>query len=301
MQRSSPGQEAMDDKNPYHINSAPLVSVLMTSYNREKYIAEAIDSVLCSSYRDFELIIVDDGSKDRTIEIARQYAGKDQRVKVYLNEQNLGDYPNRNKAASYATGKYLKYVDADDLIYPWGLELLVQMMEKFPDAGWGLCSLEQDRNRIFPFELGPKEAYEYNFFGPGLFLKAPLSSIIKREIFEQSGGFAPLRMVGDYEMWHRLARNFPVVLMPHGIVWYREHSEQEMNSHSQFLGIYEGIKIKYLLAENCPLDSQAVNTILDSSKRHWKREVLKGMIRFDMKGIKLAFSRLHQYKNARKA
>ena len=128
------------------MSDTPLVSVLMTSYNREKYIGEAIESVLNSSYRHFELIIVDDGSKDRTMEIARQYAEKDQRVKVYRNERNLGDYPNRNKAASYATGKYLKYVDADDLIYPWGLELLVQMMEKFPNAGWGLCSLEQDKN-----------------------------------------------------------------------------------------------------------------------------------------------------------
>ena len=149
--------------------------------------------------------------------------------------------------------------------------------------------------------MGPKEAYEYNFFGPGLFLKAPLSAIIKRDVFEQSGGFTPLRMVGDFEMWHRLARNFPVVLMPHGMVWYREHSEQEMNSHSQFLGEYEAIKIKYLLEENCPLDSRAVKSILDSSKRYWRRDALKGMIRFDMQRIKLAFSRLHQYKNVRKA
>jgi glycosyltransferase involved in cell wall biosynthesis len=283
------------------MSNAPLVSVLMTSYNREKYIGAAIDSVLCSSYPHYELIIVDDRSKDRTVEIAKEYAAKDQRVKVYINEKNLGDYPNRNKAASYATGKYLKYVDAYDLIYPWGLELLVQMMEQFPDSGWGLCSLEQDLTRIYPFELSPKEAYEYNYFGPGLFLKAPLSSIIKREVFEQSGGFATLRMVGDFEMWHRLARNFPVVLMPHGMVWYREHNEQEMNSHSQFLGAYEAIKIKYLVEENCPLDSRAVNSILDSSKRHWRREVLKAIIRFDLKGIKLACSRLDQYKNVRKA
>jgi glycosyltransferase involved in cell wall biosynthesis len=279
--------------------TSPLVSVLMTSYNREKYIAEAIESVLCSTYRNFELIIVDDRSKDSTVEIARNYAAKDQRVKVHINEKNLGDYPNRNKAASYATGKYLKYVDADDLIYPWGLELLVQMMEQFPDSGWGLCSLEQDAKRIFPFELSPKEAYEYNYFGPGLFLKAPLSSIIKREAFESSGGFAPLRMVGDCEMWHRLAQHFPAVLMPHGMVWYREHDEQEMNSHSKFVAVYEGIKIKYLLDKDCPLERPAVNKILHSSKKNLRRELLKGIITLDINRVKDTFSRLHQYKNVR--
>ena len=59
----------------------PLVSVLMTAYNREKYIAEAIESVLASTYKNFELIIVDDCSKDKTVEIARRYAKKDQRIK----------------------------------------------------------------------------------------------------------------------------------------------------------------------------------------------------------------------------
>ena len=89
------------------MNIQPLVSVLMTSYNRENYIAEAIESVLASTYKNFELIIVDDRSKDRTVEIARSYESKDDRVKVYINEKNLGDYPNRNKAASYAKGFYI--------------------------------------------------------------------------------------------------------------------------------------------------------------------------------------------------
>jgi glycosyltransferase involved in cell wall biosynthesis len=67
----------------------PLVSVLMTAYNREKYIAEAIQSVLSSSYTNFELIIVDDRSSDRTVEIARSFEKRDSRIRVYVNEQNL--------------------------------------------------------------------------------------------------------------------------------------------------------------------------------------------------------------------
>jgi glycosyltransferase involved in cell wall biosynthesis len=84
----------------------------MTAYNREKYIAEAIESVLASSFTDFELIIVDDCSADSTVEIARPYL-HDKRVQLHINEQNLGDYPNRNRAAELASGKYIKYLDCE--------------------------------------------------------------------------------------------------------------------------------------------------------------------------------------------
>ena len=67
----------------------PLVSVLMTAYNREKYISAAIESVLESTYTNFELIIVDDGSTDRTIEIAKTFAVNDARIKVYINKPNV--------------------------------------------------------------------------------------------------------------------------------------------------------------------------------------------------------------------
>ena len=103
-------------------NSLPLVSVLMTAYNRELYIAEAIESVLQSSYTNFELIIVDDVSTDSTISIAKKYSEIDKRVYVYQNETNLGDYDNRNKAASFAKGMLYKYLDSDDVIYPYSID-----------------------------------------------------------------------------------------------------------------------------------------------------------------------------------
>lgn len=249
----------------------PLVSVLMTSYNREKYIDAAIGSVLASTYPAFELIIVDDGSKDRTVEIARSYAARDGRVKVYVNEKNLGDYPNRNKAASYAAGKYLKYVDADDYIYPWGLASLVNMMEQFPEAGWGLCSLLQVKERPYPFQLSPKEAYEHHYFGPGLFHKAPLSAILVRSAFEKLGGFSGMRMVGDSEMWHRMAMHYPVVLMPDGMVWYREHDSQEANSIRQFVLTYEEVVYNALSHPECPLSRDQVRQIVSKRKNQSMR------------------------------
>lgn len=261
-------------------NNTPLVSVLMTAYNREKYIAQAIESVLASSYQNFELIIVDDGSKDKTVEIATNYSIKDSRVKIYVNLKNMGDYPNRNQAACYAKGKYLKYVDADDLIYPWGLDVLVNCMEMHPEAGWGLCSLEQNNMKKFPFLLTPKEIYEYEYFGNRLFHKAPLSSIIKKQVFEEVGGFKPLRMAGDFEMWNRLGQKYNCVLMPHGVVWYRKHNEQEMTSYRKFIEAYESIKVSYLKSESCPLEKHVSFDILRRERVRIRKNIVKALMNF---------------------
>lgn len=256
----------MDKKNE------PLVSVLMTTYNREKYLAAAIESVMASTYQNWELLVVDDQSKDKSVEIARSYAAKDPRIKSIINEKNLGDYPNRNMAASLAKGKYLKYVDADDMIYPVGLQVMVEGMEKFPEAGWGLSSLPQDKFRMYPFVLTGREAYMRHYFEQQLFHKAPLSAIIRKDFFEKVGRFSGRRYLGDFEMWHVMANNSPVVLMSQGVVWYREHEEQEMqNNRTDFT-----IPFKYVLCseemlnrDDCPLSDEEQKKALE--KIHWNQ------------------------------
>jgi glycosyltransferase involved in cell wall biosynthesis len=237
----------------------PLVSILMTAYNREKYIGFAIESVLASSYKNWELIIVDDGSTDETVSVASAIAQMDSRIRIYKNAVNIGDYPNRNKAAGYATGKYLKYIDADDAIYPWGLEAEVGMMEKFPESGYGLDSIAQDDKVMYPYQLAPAEAYEaFYLHGVGLFDKSPTSSIINRSVFNKVGGFKDIRMVGDCEMWHRLSLEYPLVVMPHGIIWSREHQESESGSQKNLAHIryrYLIVKRDFLLNDACPMKS----------------------------------------------
>ncbi len=83
----------------------PLVSVLITVFNRECYLAAAVDSVLAQTMQDFEIVIVDDCSTDGSVDIARAYAARDPRIRFFRNDRNLGDYPNRNKAAGLATGR----------------------------------------------------------------------------------------------------------------------------------------------------------------------------------------------------
>lgn len=258
----------------------------MTAYNREKYIAEAIESVLASTYSDFELIIVDDASTDNTVKIVKDFEEKDNRIKLYINDKNLGDYPNRNKAASYAKGKYLKYVDSDDTIYPTCLEIMVRSMEKYPEAGFGLCSLKADVDNPFPFVLSPKESYEYHFFGPGLFHKGPLTAIFLKTAFDQICGFKEERMISDTDMWHRMGLKYPVVLMGDGIVWQRRHADQELSDQKSF--IIEGAKIKwnYLLDPDCQLDQRQVKKIKTQRLKRYLGFILSGIRRLDFHQVK---------------
>ncbi|MDQ6609104.1 MAG: glycosyltransferase [Bacteroidota bacterium] len=237
--------------------STPVVSVLTTSYNREKYIAQTIESVLASTFGNFEIIISDDGSNDATVDIARHYAEKDSRIRVYVNEKNLGDYNNRNKAATFAKGKYIKYVDSDDLIYEHTLEVMVRFMERFPAAGFGLCTAAE-RDRPLPIMVEPAQAYREHFGGEGHFFRAPASSIIKREAFEKVGGFSGKRMIGDNELWFKLARTYPMVKLVTGLSWDRLHGEQERFSAYalNYQKMLYDVVMEALTHNDCPLPEE---------------------------------------------
>jgi glycosyltransferase involved in cell wall biosynthesis len=216
------------------MNTTPLVSLLMTAYNREKYIAEAIESVLASVYQNWELIIVDDCSKDKTLEIAKLYESKDNRISVYLNEKNLGDYPNRNHAADYAKGKYIKYLDSDDLIYPHGLQVMIEAMEKFPEAEIGMCFNNYDEKQKLPLLFSAKESVAYHFFYKGLLYIGPSGTVYKRDYFFQIGKFNPLyKVAADYEFNLRAAAQSPTVLFHRDLFWWRQHEEQEISNSNK--------------------------------------------------------------------
>jgi glycosyltransferase involved in cell wall biosynthesis len=264
-------------------DNGPLVSVLMTCYNREKYIADAIQSVLSSSYQNFELIIVDDRSKDDTLAIARSYAEKDSRIRVYQNENNLGDYPNRNKAASYAKGKYIKYVDSDDLLYPFGLEIMIYWMEKHPDCGFGLEIFSSYDEKPFPFELSGEQAYRMHYFSGNLpiFSVAPGSSIIKKECFDAVGGFPEKRNIGDYEMWHILTRRFKVLVMRDVIYWSRIHEGQQLEIRRSDLieaSLYYKVTLDNL--ELSPLDPTLREQVYRKTYRAAVRNYIRQYFRF---------------------
>jgi glycosyltransferase involved in cell wall biosynthesis len=222
-------------KRPKGLERFPLVSVLMTAYNRSDFIAEAIESVLNSSYSNFELIIVDDCSTDNTVEIARQYAERDSRIKVYVNERNLGDYPNRNVAANYAVGEFIKFLDSDDTIMDWGLEYCVQAMLTHPQARWASYS---------PFPVGSEQPLMFSssqiirshFFQHQHLCVGPSGTIYNRDFFRKLGLFdTRFGVSSDGYMHIRMAIESPVVILPRLFIYYRMHDNQEKNNAAGYL------------------------------------------------------------------
>ncbi len=219
------------------MNQYPLVSVLMTSYNREKFLAEAIESVLASTYSNFELLIVDDGSKDATVSIARSYQEKDSRIAVYVNENNLGQFPNRNKAISLAKGEYVLFADSDDTLLPGGIENLVKVMQQFPSASFAMKYYSSEP--VEPFLIEGKKAIQQHFFKKHFLLIGPGATFSKRSFFDTTKGY-PVQYGAAGDLYYNLkACCFTdLLLVPFDFMTYRVHGDQELNNPYAYIYNY---------------------------------------------------------------
>ncbi len=257
--------------------SAPDVSVLMTVYNSALYLRDAIESVLASTYTGYEFIIVDDCSTDESFSIASEYAEKNDCIRLFKNEINFGDYNNRNIAASYARGRYIKYLDSDDTIYPWGLQAMLYCMDKFPEAAFGVLAHEEDEKQAYPIMKSGKEGYHAYFFHNRYFDMGPSASIIKREAFESVGGFSGANYFGDVELWLRLSQEYNFLCLPHDLFWWRRHEGQqslEEKSDSD----YDKAKLemyKKMLSQNCPLSFPDRKIAIQNQKSIRCRQIIK--------------------------
>jgi GT2 family glycosyltransferase len=208
----------------------PTVSVLMTAYNREQYVRSSIESVLNQRFRDFELVVVDDHSSDRTVDIARELAAGDARVRVIVNERNLGDYANRNRAAALARGRFLKYHDSDDLMYPHCLETMVSALTAESRAAFALSTAWAWPGGPVPMLLSPRQCYQREFLGFGLFMCGPSCALFRTDVFRALGGFPEIGAHADHVFWLTACARHSVLLISADLFWYRSHPQQEFHS-----------------------------------------------------------------------
>ena len=266
---------------------SPVVSVLMTSYNREDYIAEAIESVLASTLTDFELIICDDRSTDRTVDIARHYAARDTRIKLYVNEKNLGQFQNRNRAASHASGKYLKYLDSDDRIYDFGLGYCVEQMEKFPEASIGMSAL-YDMGVPDSLCWSSEKIIHEHFCVRQYLTIGPSGSIFRREKFMEMKGFdGRFGVASDVYFNIRMAALSPVVLLQREFFFYRIHEGQAQNNEKGYLE-FGYLYFKELLEKvNLPLKKEEIAFLHRKMKKRHAVSLTRYLLKTrDWKGVR---------------
>lgn len=137
--------------------SAPVVSLGMPVFNGQRYLRDAIDSVLAQTYGDFELLICDNASTDGTREICASYAAVDSRVRYFRNPANLGAHPNFNRAFALASGRYFKWASHDDALLPDFLASCVRAMEKTTDAA--MCQSDIDYIDELGISIGERPSH----------------------------------------------------------------------------------------------------------------------------------------------
>ncbi|MCL2312733.1 MAG: glycosyltransferase [Firmicutes bacterium] len=202
----------------------PLISVLMPAYNAEKYIGEAITSVLNQTFTDFELVVINDGSTDNTEEIILSF--KDERIRYVINESNLKLIATLNKGIDLALGKYIARIDADDICLLNRFEKQIAFFEKHPDyvlcGSWAHLINSQG-------EMTGRVKYidTHNLLKISLLFTVPLihpSVMAKTDILKQFKYSASALHTEDFDLWLRIVNaGYKIANIPEYLIKYRWH------------------------------------------------------------------------------
>ena len=204
--------------------TSPAVSVVMTAYNGEAYIAEAIEGVLSQSFTDFELLVVDDGSSDRTVEIIQGF--KDARLRLVQNERNLGISNSRNRGNELACGRYLAAHDQDDISYPDRLRHQVAVLEADPETVLvcGRVDAIPSRNEPWPSLPVPSPpVLAWSLFTGSKITHSTIC--LRRSVLREQGIKYEQRYhyAEDFELFHKLGEVGKLVMLPSVLGAYRHH------------------------------------------------------------------------------
>lgn len=204
----------------------PKISVLLPAYNAEKYLSHAIESILGQTYKDFELLIIDDCSTDRTTAIISSYS--DPRLKVIRNAINLGLTKSLNLGLHHAQGDFIARLDADDVSLPQRLAQQIYFLEQHPEIVLvgSLSKLINSAGETFDYRKSPTDPDIVKF---SLLFGNPIthSSILfrKKPILEMGGYNERFRYAQDFELYSSLATKYPLAVLPEILIKYRSHDQ----------------------------------------------------------------------------
>lgn len=256
----------------------PLVSVIIPSYNHEKFIKECIDSVLNQTYKNFELIIIDDGSKDKTSEILNKY--DDSRMQI-IYQENVGAHNTINRGLALAKGEYLTILNSDDVYMKNRLELIVNYLMKNPEVS--LVSTYIEIINSDSKKLGIKEAWrnmepwiiqhkDKSFIQTDdavknlimtNYISTTSNMMFSRKLYESIGGMRNLRFAHDWDFALRAAECGQCIVIEKPLMKYRIHSTNTISTNR-----------KHMLFEICWM--YAVNIHRFEGKKIFEGDFIKG-------------------------
>ncbi len=233
----------------YSASSSRLVSVVIPSYNHERYILTAVTSVLAQTYDNFELIVVDDGSSDNSVDLISQV--KDPRIKI-ITQENCGAHNAINRGLEIAKGEFLAILNSDDVFHPDRLKLcLEQICETGSDlvASWlevidqdgDSLGIKQGWKNMLPWDIpkaqntfGRTEDFALNLLVSN-FVSTTSNVFFSRNLFNAVGGMRNLRFTHDWDFLLRASSEFKCNLIPIPLVKYRIHDTNTISSNRQWM------------------------------------------------------------------
>lgn len=217
--------------------TVPVVSVIIPVYNGERYVREAIESVYGQTFQDWELVVIDDGSADRSVEVVRSYGNR----LTLVEQDNHGVCHARNTAVARARGRYVTFLDADDVWLPTKLERQVEFLEQHGDVGLVHSDLTiiDEVGRVTGAQVCSghhRAAFSRQFLGGHLIY--PSAAMIRTEIFRAIGGFSQDfhgASYEDIELWVRLSNSCIFHCFSEPLVFYRIHAANNTKNREMAL------------------------------------------------------------------
>lgn len=277
-------------------NDQTKISIILPSYNGAKYISRSIESVLMQDFDDFELIIIDDCSTDETLEIAKTFALKDERVKVFSNDKNLKLPTTLNRGFKMAQCDYLTWISDDNLFKQGALSFMYNFLKNNPKIDLISCAMDKIIEKTGAFQK--KTDFDKTRTSAG-FLAAYCNVggcfLFKKNVFENVGGYDTTLICGeDYDFWCKIALEFEIAYSPKNFFTYTVRKGAMSNTHKKQLDdITAKIHKKYAkkILQKYPLSSaDTADVYYQIYKTNNDFEVLKTAFRANFLRSLLKFS-----------
>jgi glycosyltransferase involved in cell wall biosynthesis len=245
----------------------PLVSVIIPCYNGEAFLQEAIESALAQSYHRVEVIVVDDGSTDRSAEIAQKLPVR------CIRQPNCGLTPSRNRGVRESKGSYIVFLDADDRLRPDAIETGLRVLAQRPECAMAVgdhCFVARDGSYLADSRKDCLAAFHYEALLRSNFIEMISSVLFRRSVLDEVGGFdTGLRVAEDYELYLRIARNHPICCHSRVVAEYRLH--QANASHNSELMLTMTLQVLGSQARYIRGDARRLFAFLEGI-RNWRRQ-----------------------------
>ncbi|HRZ42495.1 MAG TPA: glycosyltransferase family 2 protein [Bacteroidales bacterium] len=225
----------------------PVLSIMMPVYNGARYLRPAVESLLHQTFTDFELIVVDDGSTDNSMEIVASFS--DPRIRILRNGDNRGIVYSRNRALAEARGRYLASFDADDIAHPRKFERQIRFLEEHPDFGMVGC-------RVYHIDAVGARLKSRWRLGAGAAMIPALqlfrayfiqSAVVYRREALPEGGYAEGFDIGeDYRMYYDVSQRYRAMNLPEYLLYYRIHDESIQHRRPDMLEACETKLYQYI-------------------------------------------------------